>query len=310
MNDQDQARMSKSLEEQSEVERVLYAHRELCSLSATHSMYRNSQKPKKLVNMLLKIAGLHDRGKLNYLNISAITNRVKIERLPDELNGLRILQLGNLHLPNQDELLNSLFDVLGDIEYDICVLTGGIGLGLHNDALLPKRAERLMNALSGNVYAVLGMGDTVQSMSVMGDMGIIVLNNEFDSMTLMDRTIEIFGAECSSALIDSRFESRIGSFNMADLRLIVAANPQFRALGPGLEYDLMLSGVQSCKHCVYRSSCKLNYAARRLPKVENSWMVNDLQGYTSSGLGRNHLDVRFRSRPELVVHELEGVFYD
>ena len=292
--------------DQSQIEDVLLAHRELCTLSAVDSMYRNVQKRKHFISWLLKVAGLHDRGRLNYINIEVITNRVRIPTLPDELTGLRILQLGNLHLTNQDELLNALYPALEAIEYDICILTGGIGLGLKNDVLMAKRAEQLMKALKGNVYAVLGMGDTTQSMAVMREVGMTVLNNEFETLSLMDRQIEIFGAECSSALIDSRFEDRIHTFNMADLRLFVSSNPQFRVQASRLEFDFMLAGIQSCKHCVYNRNCKWNESARKYPKLTADWQINGLNGYTSQGLGRNDLDVRFRSNPELIIHELVG----
>lgn len=292
-----------SYDENAQAEEILLLHRELCTQMARDATVARRGRFKNLKKWLLKLSGLHDRGRLNYLDIDSIRNLVMIDRLPDELSGLRVLQIGNLHLSSHDGLLEALYEVIESVEYDICILTGGMGLGLHNDVLMWKRAERLMKSLSGNVFAVLGIGDTVQSMEVMRGVGMTVLHNEFQIITLMGRKIEIFGLECSSALIDPRFERRIDTFNLSDLRIVVASNPQFRVMASRLEFDLMLTGLESCHLCVYKDICRWNLTARKFPSVSDDWVVDGLQGYSSRGLGKNELDVRFISRPEIVLHE-------
>ena len=284
-------------------EEILKSHRELCSLLAVESIHRNHSIKRVFKDWLLKVAGLHDRSKINRFDTSVITNRVVLKSLPDELSGLRVLQLGNLKFPLERERTDSLYDTLRVLDYDICLLFGGIGLGIENHILLEIEVERLMSVLKGNVFSVLGIGDTVRSIDIMQKAGIRVLNNEFTSINILDKNIEIFGAECSNALIDPMFEPRIRSFNLADLRLFFASNPQLRTQVSRFEFDFMLTGTQSCKHCVYRSICKWNEDARRRPKVFKNWEIDSLKGHTSGGLGGGILDDESHSRPELVVHE-------
>lgn len=280
------------------------AHRELCTRTAFESMFRSTVRRKSIVNWFMKVAGLHDRGRLNYLNIETIRNKICVKTLPDELTGLRILQLGGLHLCEDDELLLKLKKAIEVIDYDICILTGGIGWGARNDYILAEQARHIFGPRNNNIFAVLGIGDTSSTVDALEKIGITVLNNEFTSISILGRRIEIFGAECRNALIDPQFENLIRSFNAADLRLFLAANPQFRAQANGLEFDLMFTGAQSCRHCAYRTACRWNQMAKQHPTVKHSWSLQGLEGYTSEGLGRQSLDVRIRSRPELVIHEL------
>ena len=286
------------------VQQVLMAHRELCTRTAFESMFRSTVRRKSIVNWLMKVVGLYDRGRLNYLSLETVRNKICINTLPDELTGLRILQLSGLHLCEDDELLANLKKAIEVIDYDICILTGGIGCGTRNDYLLAEQARHMFGANNSNVFAVLGVGDTSSTVEALEQIGITVLNNEFASLSILGRRIEIFGAECRNALIDPQFENLIRSFNAADLRLFLSANPQFRSQANGLEFDLMLTGAQSCRHCAYRTACRWNQMAKQLPTVKHSWSIHGLEGYTSNGLGRQSLDVRIRTRPELVIHEL------
>ena len=72
----------------------------------------------------LRLLGLYRWGQRNAWDIAVVEHSVTLPGLPRSLDGLRLLQLSDLHLDAHPDFASVLAGVVADLEYDLCVLTG------------------------------------------------------------------------------------------------------------------------------------------------------------------------------------------
>src|SRR5207245_11706757 len=135
----------------------------LCPLAGVHS----------------KASGLYWRGVRNTGQIQVKRNRLRQTSIPEAFRAFTILQLSDLHCDTCPLAMQRLTQILRELKYDLCVLTGdyrGQTYGPY-DATLAVLA-RIRAELSGSVYGVLGNHDTVRMVPAMEEMGIRMLLNE------------------------------------------------------------------------------------------------------------------------------------
>jgi uncharacterized protein len=106
-------------------------------------------------------------------------NYIRLQKLPRAFNGFTLLHISDLHVDMNQGAMRRLEELLPDLEYDICAITGdfrGATFGPFDDAL--EGTKRLRPHLRETVYAVLGNHDTIRMVPSLEDMGIRMLLNE------------------------------------------------------------------------------------------------------------------------------------
>jgi predicted MPP superfamily phosphohydrolase len=76
------------------------------------------------VRSALKLAGLYSRARRNADKIVVRHNIVACERLPPAFDDYTILHISDLHFDISEGAMQHLVSLVGDLQYDICVLTG------------------------------------------------------------------------------------------------------------------------------------------------------------------------------------------
>src|SRR5664280_2182899 len=93
-----------------------------------HSVIRNA----------LKLTGLYRRGRKNAERVQVRHNDISSKALPSRFNGFTLLQISDLHVDINEGAMRRLTELLPNLSYDVCVLTGdyrGLTFGPFDAAL-------------------------------------------------------------------------------------------------------------------------------------------------------------------------------
>ena len=116
---------------------------------------------------LLRITGFYNRGLRNVLDIQVTENEVLLPGLPQAFEAYTILQLSDLHLDITEGLTEAVIELVKDLTYDLCVITGDYRAstsGSYNEAI--EETIKLIPHLREPVYAVLGNHADIPSAAV------------------------------------------------------------------------------------------------------------------------------------------------
>jgi uncharacterized protein len=151
-----------------------------------HSVIRNA----------LKLTGLYWRGRRNTGRILVKRNDVLFKELPPLFDGFTILHLSDMHVDMNEAAMQRLIELVGDMRYDLCVLTGdyrGKNCGPFEATL--DGVARVRAHLKETVYGVLGDHDTIQMVPGLEAMGIRMLLNESEVIVRGDQQIYLAGID-------------------------------------------------------------------------------------------------------------------
>src|SRR6516164_5153632 len=144
-----------------------------------HFHIENSTWSHFVIQTCLKLAGLYWRGRRNAAQIEVRHNYVTSPSIPRAFDGFTILHLSDLHVDISQEAMARLKEILQEIRYDLCVLTGdyrGPSVGSY-EATLTGMSE-ICAHLTKPAYAVLGNHDSVCRLPGLAEIGIRMLLNE------------------------------------------------------------------------------------------------------------------------------------
>jgi predicted MPP superfamily phosphohydrolase len=105
---------------------------------------------------------LYWRGRKNAEQIQVRHNHISLKTLPRRFDGFTLLHISDLHVDINEGAMRRLAELLPDLTYDVCVLTGdyrGATFGPFDAALAGLARVRLH--LKDPVYGVLGNHDTI-----------------------------------------------------------------------------------------------------------------------------------------------------
>ena len=107
--------------------------------------------------------GLYWRGRRNADQIQVRHNYIGMKTLPSRFNGFTLLHISDLHVEMNEGAMRRLAELLPEMTYDVCVLTGdyrSATLGPFDAAL--EGVARARSHLKDPVYGVLGNHDTIR----------------------------------------------------------------------------------------------------------------------------------------------------
>src|SRR5262249_2903134 len=106
-------------------------------------------------------------------------NIIRLARLPVAFNGFSILHLSDLHCDTSELAMLRVAEMLGGVNYAICVITGdyrGQTVGPFEPSLRGCATGR--STIRGPGYGVLGNHDSIWMLSHLEEMDVAVLMNE------------------------------------------------------------------------------------------------------------------------------------
>jgi uncharacterized protein len=266
----------------------------------------NSSWAEWIIRNVLKATGLYWRARQNAERILVKRNDMRFKTLPPLFEGFTILHISDLHVDMNEVAMNRLIELVGSMQYDVCVLTGdyrGRTFGPFQPAL--DGVARVGTHLKQPIYAVLGNHDTIQMVPGLEAMGIRVLLNECETIVRKDQRIYLAGIDDAHYFRVDNIEKAALSIPRGEFSILLSHTPEVYRQAAHANFDLMLSGHTHGGQICLPGSIPIKLEAV-LPRRMGAgpWQYRDMTGYTSVGAGSSVVPVRLNCPPEITLHHL------
>jgi uncharacterized protein len=259
-----------------------------------------------VIRAILMATGLYWRGLSNTAKVEIKHNPIPSADLPASFDGFTILQLSDLHVDMSETAMERVVGLLGDLRYDVCVLTGdyrGKTYGPY-EATLAGMA-RVRAALKGPIYGVLGNHDTICMVPGLEGMGIGMLLNENDSIVRGGQRIHLVGIDDAHFYRMDNIEKAAAGISHDEFSILISHTPEVYRQAAHADFNLLLSGHTHGGQICLPGGIPITLDSV-LPRFMASgpWKYHDMIGYTSVGAGSSVVPVRFNCPPEITLHRL------
>jgi hypothetical protein len=261
-----------------------------------------------LIERLARWTRLFGRGYRNFRDIRVVEHSIYHPRLPVGLDGLRLLQLSDLHLDLDPGLADVIASRIAGLEYDLVVVTGDFRNTTHADhGPSVTHTRRLLGAFKAPAFGILGNHDFVEIVPPLERDGLRFLLNE-------TTVIERGGAALHLGGVDNaHFYKTHDLARVCDVipdrafSVLLCHSPEAYVEAASHGFDVMLCGHthggQICLPGGY-ALIKVCDVPRRL--LAGAWTYRGMAGYTSVGTGACGVPLRFFCPPEVTLHTLRA----
>lgn len=259
-----------------------------------------------VIRTALRLVGLYGRACRNAERVRLRHNEVKSAKLPPSFDGFTILHLSDLHVDMNEAAMRSVGELVGDLRYDLCVLTGdyrGKTYGSFAETL--DGLARVKARLKGPAYGVLGNHDTIQMVPGMEAMGIRMLLNECEPIIRGGQRIYLAGIDDAHFFQVDNIEKAATHIPDGTFSILLSHTPEIYRQAAHANFDLLLSGHTHGGQICLPRSIPITLDSK-LPRRFGSgaWKYHDMQAYTSVGAGSCIVAVRLNCPPEITLHHL------
>lgn len=260
-----------------------------------------------IIGSALKLMGLYNRARHNADQIAIKTNLLEFESLPPAFANFTILHLSDLHADISEGAMQHLIGIVGDLKYDICVLTGdyrGKTYGPFDASL--NSIHELMARIKGPTYGVLGNHDSIYMVPALEEMGIRMLFNECETISRKNSQIYLAGIDDAHFYRTDDTEKAAKRIPNGAFSILLSHTPEVYSEAAKAGFNLMLSGHTHGGQLCLPGGIPIKLEAR-LPRSmgAGAWHHGRMVGYTSVGAGTSLLPVRLNCPPEITLHTLQ-----
>ena len=263
-----------------------------------HSVIRNA----------LKLTGLYWRGRRNTGRILLKRNDILFKELPPLFDGFTILHLSDMHVDMNEAAMQHLIELVGDMRYDLCVLTGdyrGKNFGPFEATL--DGVARVRAHLKEPVYGVMGDHDTIQMVPGLEAMGIRMLLNESEVIVRGNQQIYLAGIDDAHCFKVDNIEKAAAQIPSGKFSILLSHTPEIYRQAAHADFNLLLSGhTHGGQICLPGSIPIILDAVLPRRMGAGAWQYHNMTGYTSVGAGSSVVPVRFNCPPEITLHCLRS----
>ena len=268
----------------------------------------NSRTAQFVIRNCLKLAGLYRRGCRNATEILIRHNDLDSPRIPDAFDGFIILQLSDLHVDMNEEPMKRLADMLPELHYDLCVLTGdyrGETFGPVEAAM--EGMSRLRSRLKDPVYGVLGNHDSIRMVPRLEELGIRMLLNECVTIERAARRIYLAGIDDAHFYRVDNIEKTAMGIPHDEFSILLSHTPEIYRQAAHAGFNVLLSGHTHGGQICLPGGVTLTLESA-LPRRmgAGAWTYHQMAGYTSVGAGASVVPVRFNCPTEITLHHLRA----
>ena len=254
----------------------------------------------------LRLTGLYRRARRNADQIVIRRNVLEFTALPPAFENFTILHLSDLHVDISEGAMRHLISLVGDQQYDICVMTGdyrGKTYGPFDSSL--RGMASLRTQLKGPIYGVLGNHDSIQMTPSLEAMGIRMLFNETEKITRGSSQIYLAGVDDAHFYRADDIEKSASRIPADAFSILLSHTPEIYEGAASAGFDLMLSGHTHGGQLCLPGGVPIKLESR-LPRKMGAghWHHLRMAGYTSVGAGTSLLPVRLNCPPEITLHTL------
>jgi uncharacterized protein len=260
----------------------------------------------RVISRALKLIGLYARAHRNADQIVIKRNVLEFSNLPQAFDNFTVLHLTDLHVDISEGAMRRLVSIIGDLQYDICVLTGdyrGKTYGPFQKSL--DGINELRAKLKGPLYGVLGNHDSIHMTPSLEAMGIRMLFNEHEIISRDDSQIYLAGVDDAHFYRADDIQKAATRIPSGTFSILLSHTPEIYDGAAKANFDLMLSGHTHGGQLCLPGGIPIKLEAR-LPRRMGAglWHHLGMAGYTSVGVGTSLLPVRLNCPPEITLHTL------
>ena len=261
-----------------------------------------------VIRTCLRLSGLYGRGLRNARNIAVKRNYVISDNIPTAFDGYTILQLSDLHIDINQEIIGPLRELLPELEYDLCTLTGdyrGDTFGQYEAAIAGLSLIR--SEIKKPVYGVLGNHDSIRMLPKLEEIGIRMLVNQCAIIERNSQQIYLAGIDDAHFYHTDNIEKAASDIPQNRFSILLSHTPETYQQAFHTGFNLLLSGHTHGGQICLPGGVPITLRAI-IPRHMGSgaWKYRDLIGYTSVGLGSSLVPVRFNCPPEVTLHHLRS----
>lgn len=239
-------------------------------------------------------------------SISVENIKIKLKRLPKELDGFRLVHLSDIHHSPFTSLehISRVVEVSNRLKPDMFVLTGDYVS--HESEYIAPVAEVLAQLKAEyGIYACLGNHDHWTDAELVTHLfrgeGINLLINE--GFRFEARNTKFWLAGVDDLMVGKTdVRAALAGSNEDEFKILLAHNPQIVRRAARYDVDLMLSGHTHGGQVKLRDEEKRILPRRRLSSGLHR--RQNTQVYITRGIGTVVLPVRYQCPPEVSVIEL------
>jgi predicted MPP superfamily phosphohydrolase len=254
----------------------------------------------------LRLSGLYGRARRNAENVQIRRHDMVMPQLPSAFDDFTILQISDLHVDMNQGAMLRLIELLPELHYDLCVLTGdyrGKTFGPY-DATIEGMA-RMRAHLAGPVYGVLGNHDSIRMVPALEAMGIRMLLNETEPLVRGTQRIHLAGIDDAHFYRVDNIEKAALQIPDDEFSILLSHTPEIYRQAAHADFDVLLSGHTHGGQICLPGAIPITLDAT-LPRRMGSgpWRYRRMVGYTSVGVGSCIVAVRLNCPPEITLHRL------
>jgi len=267
--------------------------------------FENMPRLCKLLDFLLTVTCIKRIGRRGALATRVNQVQMNFENLPDAFDGTKILFVSDFHIDALPELLPKIIGIVGELDYDFCILGGDYGFDRHEvnvlaEQLMLKIAETLTKKTP--VFGVLGNHDHYSMGEMLESSGVKMLVNDGDAIERDGQKLCIagiddchyYGADDVAAAGENLDDDAFG--------IMVSHSPEPYKKIQQAGFDLCLSGhTHGGQICLPGGIVVVANTTARRYMLKGKWKYRDMQGYTSTGVGSSGVPVRFFCKPEVAL---------
>lgn len=269
-----------------------------------HGRWRSFNAMLWTVEVGLRIAGLHGRGRRNAADIRLIELDLVYAQLPVPFDGFRIVHISDPHFDALPDTSARAAALLSGIDADLCVLGGDylMGHGGQPDQIA-VHVERLLETFQTRhgAVAILGNHDPASAADVLERQGVSVLINECLSLERDGHHIHLTGTD-DAHYFHSPAAHRALARAPAGFNIALVHSPELAGVAADHGFDLYLCGhTHGGQICLPGGRPIITHLRTHKDYARGLWRHDGMDGYTSAGLGVSGVPVRFNSRGEVTV---------
>ena len=261
----------------------------------------------RLAEKALKLTLLWNRAHQNIFKIRIVEQCWKLPNLAPAFDGIRLLQLSDLHLDIHPDLARVIARAVGKCPHDAMLITGDYRNSTDKDqepamVLMPQ----ILAATEAPCYGVLGNHDFVQKVERLERYGMHVLLNESAPLERAGQQLWIAGVDDPHFYGTHDFAAARAAIPADACSVLLCHSPEPQNEAAQYGFNLMLSGHthggQICLPGGRHLVCSSKGLHRRF--VSGRWESGSMRGYTSRGTGSSGVAARLNCPPEITVHTL------
>src|ERR1700730_5770997 len=195
-----------------------------------------------IIKSALRLMGLYGRARRNADHIVIKRNTIASAKLPPAFDNFTILHLSDLHVDISEGAMRRLVSIVGDMQYDICVLTGdyrGKTYGPFEKSL--RGINELRAQLKGPLFGVLGNHDSIYMAPSLEAIGIRMLFNECETIVRDGQQIFLAGVDDPHFYRADDIEKAASRIPQDAFSILLAHTPEVYDRAAASGFDLMLS---------------------------------------------------------------------